>query len=102
MNQWQPPLLVDPILPEGQHAFEITDPAVAAAVAQCWLARSDKNTVQIRLDHGSCDWCDFPLDVLMVSLNDFWRDDDTHIREREFRGLPKVVQRRLVEEAALS
>jgi hypothetical protein len=99
MNTWRPPLLSDPPL-AGQRPFEITNPAVVVAVSLCWLARSPQTSLTLAVRHESCDWCAYPPDVLISSVNDFWRDDDAAHTERAFRQLPKVVQQRLVEEAA--
>jgi hypothetical protein len=97
MNSYRPPLLRD--VP-GVKPFAITDAAVAAAVSQCWLHRAAGMPLSVKFNHEVCDWCTYPLDVLLNSLNDFWRDEDTEYRERDFRALPKAVQRRLVESAA--
>lgn len=96
MNTFRPPQLRTIV---GAKPFLVTDPAVASAIAQCWLHRSEGMPLSVKLNHETCDWCSYPLDVLMNSLNDFWRDDDAEYRERDFRALPKAVQRRLVEEA---
>ena len=97
MNTWRAPQLQDAF---GAKPFAVSDCAVAAAIAQCWLHRSEDMPASVKLNHEPCDWCAYPLDVLLNSLNDFWRDEDTEYRERDFRNLAKAVQRRLVEQAA--
>jgi hypothetical protein len=95
MNTWRPPLLPKNIA-EG---FTVTDAPVAAAIAQCWLARNPNMPIRVGIDHQSCSWCDYPLDELMGALCRFWTLPDVEDEEARFRTLAPKVQRRLVEEA---
>ena len=97
MNTYRTPPLQD--APDAK-PFNVSDPAIASAIAQCWLHRTKDMPASVQLNHLTCDWCSYPLDVLINSLNDFWRDEDSEYKERDFRQLAPQVQRRLVEKAA--
>jgi hypothetical protein len=101
MNEFHVPLLKYPKLPEGQHAFEITDPAVACAVARCWLGRQANPLLKLAGVHPVlCGWCDYPLDLLICSLNDFWALEDNWKSIRDFGRMSRAVQENLVKRAA--
>jgi hypothetical protein len=93
---WRAPTLPKP---NGATPFEVRDAAVAIAISKCWLARVENMPMRVQIAHNHCAWCEYPLDVLMASICDFWRWVDVPDECARFETLAPRVQSRLVEEA---
>lgn len=83
------------------NTYEIDDPAVASAIAVCWLVQKRRGVQVVEAAaserHGlRCAWCDYPPDVLLGWIVDFLEDPGTKVKVELFERLAHAEQKRRV------